>query len=163
VITLIEGHANRFKISAREAAKRFMDELDVACENGTPDFLGPTWKRDSKNGKTEKEPELTFEQLALLERSSTLASGFAGVHANGAGWRANVRGRSLPTRKTPEHAAWDRYQFIQQSKVNPIEETMAWLRQEHPNWTEEELRREAEEMESLRGGSLPGGALPAGV
>jgi hypothetical protein len=170
VLKVITAYAERFRVNSATAAQRLMDEIGVAFEGEFPEILGPTWRKVWPSSEPERKPDgkpsvddgegPSEEQIVLLERSPNLASGFAGVYAANGGWRGHARGRPLKTRRSPERAAWDRYLFMKENNLpygnDPVGETVAWLRSRNPHATEEELRREAEEMEALRGGSVPG-------
>ena len=109
--------------------------------------------------------DLTAEQIAQLDRSEKLSSGFTGVYANGNGFRARVRApggvvKYLTTCRSPERAAWERLLFYREHNMpyGVLGETVEWLRSQRPGASDEELLAEAKEMEELRGGSVPEGA-----
>lgn len=165
---IVKAYAKRFGGTPGAAANRLMDDLAVAFEDGAPAFLGPTWQKvcqpeeATTAGKPDVQDEtLSDEQLDLLQLSGKLASGFAYVYAANGGWRGQgANGKMLTTRKTPARAAWDRYLSFQENNLpyNPssLDETIAWLRSRNPQASEEELRREAQELEALKGGTAPG-------
>lgn len=172
---LLDAYAIANNVTPEEAGERLLTSLDFAHRfHGNLQFLGSDWQAASKSlresastsqGTTlvDDEPRLTEGQLKLLEPSDTLTSGYAGVYSNGAkGWRAEYRKegqrRRFPTRRTAEAAAWDYYQACQEAlgkaeevksaAVTSFETTLAWVRREHPELNEEELRKLAEEMEA---------------
>ena len=103
--------------------------------------------------------------LPALEVSRKLASGYVGVYSHTRGWRAQVPildGTCTPprpagmkflrTRETPIQAAIDRraYLLAHDQPYGPLAETIAWLRTRHPEMTEAQLRKEAEELDALK-------------
>lgn len=108
--------------------------------------------------------------LPALEVSRKLASGYVGVYSHTRGWRAQVPifdaalqlhddapprpagMKFLRTRETPIQAAIDRraYLLAHDQPYGPLAETIAWLRTRHPEMTEAQLRKEAEELDALK-------------
>lgn len=100
--------------------------------------------------------------LPALEVSRKLASGYVGVYSHSRGWRAQVPildamgagvgMKFLRTRETPIQAAIDRrtYLLAHDQPYGPLAETIAWLRTRHPEMTEAQLRKEAEELDALK-------------
>lgn len=176
VLSRVEEALNAFAqehdITPQEAGKRLMEDLNAAFRFGTPEFLGPAWRKEppSKGSGEESlrsrprranevEPQLTDEQIKLIERNAKLESGFAGVYRTMSGWRATGPDKQwMKTRSTALWAAWERHQaFKALPQPDPIDETMQWLRGRMPGSNEEEIRRHAEEMEALKSGPLPPG------
>lgn len=163
--------AEENEITPQEAGKRLMEDLNAAFRFGTPAFLGPAWQKEptvgipvegggqAKARDVAVEPTLTPEQIQLLERSSRLASGFAGVYQTPGGWRALGPDKKwMKTRPTALWAAWDRHQAIAAlPKLDPVEETAQWLRGRMPGASEEEVQKHARELEELKNGPLPPG------
>jgi hypothetical protein len=161
-------------LSAVEMARRFHGNLkflgedwqlvSAAMQSSALERLAKQASSTPQDGGVvDLEPPLTEAQRKLLEPSDTLDSGYAGVYSNGAkGWRAQVRGadgrrRWLPARHSPEAAAWDYYQAKQEEQsrlgegksaaVSSYDATLAWVRKEHPDLSEDELKKLAEDME----------------
>ena len=176
-VKLLEAYANRFELSVEEACVKLLSAVASAhLIRGQLRFLGSDWQiagvdvtqqltGTSKNRQAAVEVHLTPNDLALLERQETLESGFAGVYATGTGkWRASfaIEGRRTqgPNRLTPEAAAWDRYRALKNASrqaavaklkknMTPMEHTLAWLRQQYPTWSTEQLQKEADELHAL--------------
>lgn len=176
VAKLLDAYAIAHNVTPEEAGERLVLSLEIVHRyHGNMQFLGADWQAASKimleetgsssNRGTivDDEPKLTNEQRKLLEPSDTLTSGYAGVYSNGAkGWRAEIREgghrQRLPTRRTAEAAAWDYYQAKQEAQGKASEEqdattasfaaTLAWARKEHPELSEADVRRLAEDLEA---------------
>lgn len=164
-LVIAEAYAQIHSISVLAAIEELLTSVAAAHTfHGNLRFLGKSWQQAvvalQKQAQAPK-VALSARQLALLERSATLESGYAGVYRNGrTGWRARVmrEGKSgwLSTRSEPELAAWD-YHIAKQgadivtgTATIGFEATLRFLRDQYPDREEASLREQAAEIEALR-------------
>lgn len=173
-LPVLMAYVRLHQVPLDEAVTQLLESVATAVKfNGTLlRGIGKEWEdvvKEMKRAPDEKESRtavvtLTEAQLKSLERSETLDSGYAHVYPNASKtrWRAQVKQGGkwtfLRFRKTPQEAAWDRLVFMQGAGDEPlldarekaIREAIEEIRPDYPDYTEEQLRAWAEEMENLR-------------
>src|SRR5439155_133379 len=103
--SIIVSYATKLEIDAEVAMRVFMEQINALIAMGSISWLSPDWQAAIK-------PQQTTPTIdhARLHRSERTKSGFVGVYANGAGFRAVGRaGAYIGTFQSAEVAAWERY------------------------------------------------------
>jgi len=115
---LITRYAARLKITGEDATRIFLEQLEANLSEGSAAWLSTDWQRLLRSALDELPPELTGVDITKLHRSDKTKSGFVGIYANGAGFRATGRrGEYLGTFKTAELAAHHRWQHYKRNKL----------------------------------------------
>lgn len=140
---LIAKYANKLKLNVEDAARIFLAQIEAQIGDGCPSWLSADWQVVARAASDDVAPALTGIDLTGLHRSTRTKSGFVGVYANGAGFRATGRrGEPLGTYKTAEIAAYKRMQHYRANGLpyGPLEEEIDRLRADGEQGTDEQLK-----------------------
>lgn len=150
---LIQRFAERLKLDVEAAARIFLGHVEALISEGSTSWLAADWQRVQRDVSNES-PEIPEIDQAVLHRSTKTKSGFVGVYANGAGFRATGRrGQPIGTYKSAELAAWARYKFYKANSLpyGELELDIDRLRRDGERGTDEELKEIALELARLSG------------
>lgn len=156
---LVKLHADRLGITAPQALHILMLYVESLIRADQFAWLSIDWQdtqrthRDQHGGLP---PSLSGIDLAMLHRSERTKSGFVGVYANGAGFRATGRRSAyLGTYTTAEEAAARRYLHYKQHGLpyGELEIAIDELRKQGEVGTDEALRDIVLETARLTGTS----------
>jgi hypothetical protein len=115
---LITRYADRVEIPPEAAARIFLEQIEALIGDNDAPWLSGDWRHVLQASQRDTPPSLEGIDLEVLHRSDKTKSGFVGVYANGAGFRAAGRGGAyLGTFKTAEEAAWARYKLYKRANL----------------------------------------------
>ncbi len=121
IVLVCERVASDLGIGFEPAIRLFLRQTSALLEVGQAGFLGPIFETALKQARAENFDVISSGpplDISVLHRSNKLKSGFAGVYASGAGFRAvGPGGKYIVTAPTAEEAAHRRRLYYIDNKL----------------------------------------------
>lgn len=114
---LVEAYGKSIGADGQTGLRALQAQIEALISAGNASWLSSDWQAILREFKAPSRLPADFD-ATKLHRSDRTKSGFVGVYANGAGFRATGRaGAYIGTFQRAEVAAWERYLYYQRNDL----------------------------------------------